>query len=138
MIENPDLLFVYGTLCPPFTNSFAQFLRQRSQYVGEGTFPGLLFDLGSYPGATYQPDGVTTVCGTIYDISQHKQSVLACLDDYEGVSETIDLPNEYIRTVIPVRHCDDIIDCWVYLYNLPADGLPVIASGDYVRYSRNE
>lgn len=142
MPVNPDCLFVYGTLRPPFANPFARFLRQCSQHVGAATFPGVLLDLGSpgvlsYPGAIYQPNATTDVAGTVYDISSYKEFVLAYLDEYEGVGE-FDQPNEYIRTVIPVRCNGVVVDCWVYLYNHSADGKPIIASGDYVHYSRNE
>ena len=143
MTNNPDYLLVYGTLRPLFDNPFAQFLRQHSQYVGDAVFPGLLLDLArpgtpGYPGAIYQPDSVTNVVGTVYDIGPHKQLILAYLDDYEGVGEAFDQPNEYIRVVIPVRCRDTVIDCWVYLYNELTDGWLIILSGDYVRYSRNE
>ena len=143
MTKDSNYLIVYGTLRPPFINPFAQFLRQHGRYVGEATFPGLLFsvewfDTSTYPGAIYQPDGDTRVDGIIYDIGIHKRAVFAYLDDYEGVGEAFDRPNEYVRVVIPVRYRDAIIACWVYLYNRPIDGKPLIASGDYVRYSRNE
>lgn len=140
MTENPDYLFVYGTLRSPFANPFAQFLRQYGYYIGEATFPGLLLhlwesDLSNYPGAVYQPEGARSVMGTVYDISQHKQIILAYLDNYEGVGDAFDQPNEYVRAVIPAHYHDTLIDCWVYLYNRPTDGKPIIASGDYVRYS---
>lgn len=143
MTKNPNHLFVYGTLRPPFVNPFAQFLRQHGRYVGEATFPGLLFALEwshppAYPGAIYQPDGLTHVDGTVYDIGPHKEAVFTYLDDYEGVGDAFDQPTEYVRTVIPVRCCDATIDCWVYLYNRSIDGKSIIASGDFVRYSRNE
>ena len=143
MTENPDCLIVYGTLRPPFANPFAQFLRQHSQYIGEAAFPGLLLDLGwsdtsGYPGAVYQPNAPTNVVGVVYDIGHHKEFILAYLDDYEGIGDAFDQPNEYVRAVIPVRCNGATIDCWIYLYNLPIVGKSVIASGDYVRYSRNE
>ena len=65
MTQNPDYLFVYGTLRPPFVNAFAHFLRQNSQFIGEATFPGLLFDLGDYPGAICKTDVTTQVQGTL-------------------------------------------------------------------------
>lgn len=143
MTENPDYILVYGTLRPDFNNPFAELLRQHGHYVGEATFPGLLFDLGeantvAYPGAIYQPDSTTNVVGTVYDISRHKQLILTHLDDYEGIGDAFDQPNEYVRAIIPVRCNGTLVDCWIYLYNWPIDGKQVIASGDYVRYSRNE
>ncbi len=143
MRTSPDYLLVYGTLRPPFANPFAQFLRQHGQLMSEATFSGVLFDIESpgaltYPGAIYQPNASTSVVGTVYDIGRHKESILNYLDEYEGIGEAFDQPNEYVRTVIPV-HCNGtVIHCWVYLYNHSIDGRPIIASGDYAGYSRNE
>ncbi|GAB3501535.1 gamma-glutamylcyclotransferase [Spirosoma knui] len=138
MSITPEYLLVYGTLRPAFVNPFADYLRQNSQYVGEGIFRGSLYNLGDYPGAVYQPDSPTVVYGSIYDIRQHYQSILARLDEYEGVGNAFEQPNEYIRTVIPVqsRDRDQVLNCWVYLYNLPADHCPRITSGDYVLYTQ--
>lgn len=138
MAADSNYLIVYGTLRPPFTNPATQFLRQRSRYLGNAAFPGLLFDLGSYPGAIYQPDGITRVTGAVYDIGSDKQAILAYLDDYEGVGELFDWPNEYVRLLIPVYCRQAVINCWVYLYNLSTAEKPLITSGDYVRYSLNE
>lgn len=143
MSTHSDFLLVYGTLRPPFANPFAQFLRQHGRLIGEATFPGVLLDIEStdaltYPGALYQPDATTTVVGTVYDISRHKETILNYLDEYEGVGKAFDQPNEYVRTVIPARCNGVVIDCWVYLYNHSTDGKQRITSGDYVHYSRNE
>jgi gamma-glutamylcyclotransferase (GGCT)/AIG2-like uncharacterized protein YtfP len=138
MNQNPDYLLVYGTLRSSFTNEAAQFLHQHSRYLGEGTFPGLLFDIGAYPGAIYQPDSITRVEGTVYDIGENKTAILACLDDYEGIGSDYALPYEYTRTVIQAHFNNGRLDCWVYLYNLSTKEKQVILSGDYVTYSLNE
>ncbi|QJW92080.1 gamma-glutamylcyclotransferase [Spirosoma taeanense] len=134
MADDSDFLIVYGTLRPGFTNSPAQYLRQHSQYVGEGTFPGLLVDLGTYPGALYQPDSQTRVWGTVYQLGNDKYQLLDRLDEYEGVGESFQQPTEYVRTLIPVRCGTETLTCWVYLYNLSTDGNLCIQSGDYVTY----
>jgi gamma-glutamylcyclotransferase (GGCT)/AIG2-like uncharacterized protein YtfP len=134
MATDSDLLFVYGTLRPPFTNPYAQHLRQHSQYVGEGEFSGQLLDLGNYPGAVYQPESSIKVYGSIYNISSQKEYLLAYLDDYEGISEAIEKPHEYVRTVIEVSSGDSIVACWIYLYNLSVTGQLLIPSGDYVAF----
>lgn len=136
MIKDSTYLIVYGTLRPFFTNSHAQFLREHSHYVGEATFPGILFDLGDYPGATYQPGGVTHVSGTVYDISDHQLIILAYLDNYEGIGAEFDQPTEYVRRLIPVYCLDKVFNCWIYLYNYSIAGKLVITFGDYSLYSR--
>jgi gamma-glutamylcyclotransferase (GGCT)/AIG2-like uncharacterized protein YtfP len=138
MTQNPDYLFVYGTLQPSFVNPFAHFLRQNSQFAGVATIPGLLFDLGSYPGAIYLPNAATLVQGTLYNISARKSAVLNYLDEYEGIGYDYALPHEYIRTVIPARLPSSQIDCWAYLFNLTTDDKQLIPSGDYAAYSRKE
>lgn len=138
MTQNPDYLFVYGTLRPAFMNTYAQFLSQHSLLVGETAFPGQLLDLGSYPGATYQLNSPTTVWGTVYNIGAKKSAILDQLDAYEGIGDDYDQPHEYVRRVIPVRIHNTWINCWVYLFNLSTDGKKVIRSGDYVAHSKNE
>ena len=131
MTRNPDFLIVYGTLRPPFDNTFSQYLRQRGRCVGEGTFPGQVFDMGSYPGAVYQEHSESRVCGTVFDISNQKQTILTYLDYYEGVGDQFDQPTEYIRSVVPVHFNNQVADCWIYIYNLPTEDKPLIESGDY-------
>ena len=134
MAIDSDLLFVYGTLRPPFTNPYAQHLRQHSRYVGDGKFPGQLFNLGNYPGAIYLPESMATVYGSVYNISANKQSLLANLDHYEGIGEAFEKPYEYIRTIIEVSSDNSTVACWIYLYNLSTAGKQSITSGDYVAF----
>ena len=137
MIRNPDFLIVYGTLRPPFDNTFSQYLRQRGRCVGEGSFAGQVFDMGSYPGAIYQETSESRVCGTVFDISNQKNAILTYLDYYEGVGDQFDQPTEYIRSVVPVHFNDQVADCWIYIYNLPTDDKPLIESGDYAVHIAN-
>ena len=134
MSANPDYLIVYGTLRPAFDNDFAKYLRQRATCVGNGTFAGLLIDLGSYPGAVYKASSPTSVCGTVYHMSTNKETILTYLDFYEGVGVEFEQPTEYIRTVVPVLADGTMIDCWVYVYNQQTDQKPLILSGDYVQH----
>lgn len=134
MTNDPVYLFVYGTLRPGYTNPYARYLHQHSRPVGEGTLPGRLFDLGQYPGATYEPDGSRLVHGTVFDLGKNR-AILSRLDAYEGISKPPAATDEYIRVVIPVQCNGQTLPCWVYLYNRPTDGKRVILSGDY---SRNE
>jgi gamma-glutamylcyclotransferase (GGCT)/AIG2-like uncharacterized protein YtfP len=137
MTNNPDFLIVYGTLRPPFDNTFAQYLRQRGRCVGEGTFGGQVFDMGSYPGAIQLETSSTRVHGTVFNISSQKSAILTYLDYYEGVGEDFDQPTEFIRAIVPVLFNDAITDCWVYLYNLPTHDKPLIESGDYAKHIGN-
>ncbi len=137
MTQNPDFLIVYGTLRPPFDNTFSQYLRQRGRYVNEGSFTGQAFDMGSYPGAIYQEASNSRVYGSVFDISNQKAAILTYLDYYEGVGDQFEQPTEYIRSVVPVQFNDVTADCWIYLYNLPTDDKPLIESGDYAQHIGN-
>ncbi|GAB3707145.1 gamma-glutamylcyclotransferase [Spirosoma flavus] len=133
MMQDADYLFVYGTLRASFQNPFAQYLHQHSQYVGEGNFSGQLFDIGTYPGAIYQPDSGSFVRGDIYEIRQHKAELLLRLDEYEGIGATFEQPHEYIRVIVPINCAGETLRCWIYLYNFPSNELRVIESGDYLK-----
>lgn len=135
MIKDSCYLTVYGTLRPFFTNPHAQFLREHGRYVGEAHFPGLLLDLGDYPGALYQPDSLACVSGTLYNMGNYQQVILTYLDNYEGIGPEFDQPTEYMRKLIPIQCLNEVINCWIYLYNHPTINKPVIASGDYVQHS---
>lgn len=132
-----DHLFVYGTLRPPFSNPFARYLHRWSRYVGEGHFPGLLYDLGSYPGAVYSENQDNQVYGAIYDISAHRTGVLAFLDEYEGIGSIPALADEYVRVIVPTTCAGRLLNAWVYLYNLDLTGKHIIESGDYVRHQQS-
>ncbi len=136
MSPNPDFLIVYGTLRPPFDNQFALYLRNRGHCVGEGTFTGEVFDIGSYPGAIYGESSTNRVCGTVFDISIQKDTTLTYLDYYEGVGDDFDQPTEFIRAIVPVQFNGQTTECWVYLYNLSNDDKPVIESGDYALHKQ--
>ncbi len=133
----PTHLFVYGTLRAAFFNVPAIHLRQHSRYIGEGVINGQLYDIGSYPGALYHPNGPTLVYGSVYALFPDSlASLLRLLDEYEGVQDTPseNETDEYIRRTISVTCAGQLINCWIYLYNWPVDSLRPIDSGDYVQY----
>jgi gamma-glutamylcyclotransferase (GGCT)/AIG2-like uncharacterized protein YtfP len=134
MSITPEHLAVYGTLRPSCHNPYALFLRQHSHYIGEGVFPGLLINLGNYPGAIYQSDAQTVVHSSVYNIHQHRQQILSYLDEYEGIGEGFSQPTEYIRARIPVHVGTESFLCWVYLYNWSINEQALIPSGNYSAY----
>lgn len=137
MTINPDFLIVYGTLRPPLDNPFALYLRQRGRYVGDGQFLGQLFKIDSYPGAIYSAASPTLVHGTVFEIGQQKETILAYLDYYEGVGDAFENPTEFVRVTIPITVAGQVINCWIYLYNLPTANKPLIESGDYLLHLNN-
>ncbi len=122
-----DLLFVYGTLMQGITSPIANRFHRQSRFLGEGRLPGRLFDLGSYPGAAYEPDSPKRVFGHVFQLLQPTQT-LAWLDAYEGLSNPA---CEYLRREVPVHTTEGVLHCQAYLLRIPLEGLREIPSGDY-------
>jgi len=127
-----NYLFAYGTLLNG-ENEFAIYLKKNCSFYANGRFKGRLYDMGEYPGAINDEHSSTYVHGSIF-IIRNVKSVLKQLDYYEGFSTDEEQPNLFIRKPVEIESDTGIVRCWCYLYNLPVDGLPLIASGDYVKY----
>jgi gamma-glutamylcyclotransferase (GGCT)/AIG2-like uncharacterized protein YtfP len=123
-------LFVYGTLLDA-DNEFAIFLRKHCQFVKKGKFKGILYDIGEYPGAIADPHADSYTHGNIY-LMDKASLVLEKLDDYEGYGPEQEQPNLFIRKLIEIETNARSIDCWIYLYNRPVDGLKVIEEGNWI------
>lgn len=128
-----DLLFVYGTLMNNIQSTIADYLHQNSAFIGEGSFPGKLYDLGSYPGAIYDKQADSQVYGHVFKLND-SDLMLKRLDLYEGIHMTQPDNNEYRRELVPVQVNDDVMNCWVYLYNFPTTHLKAIETGNYISY----
>lgn len=126
-------LFVYGTLMNNVESKITRFLKANSVFVGEGYASGRLYDLGHYPGLVFDSSANTKVRGHIFQL-ENVEEVLAVLDEYEAVGERYEQYNQYIRRQIPIPYQQQILSCWVYLYNQSTKNLKLIKSGDYLNY----
>src|SRR5262245_2936314 len=79
----PDHLFVYGTLRPALAVGRLAALMEALHWVGSGTVPGRLHDLGRYPAAVLDEAASTRVVGDVVELPRDS-TVLATLDRYEG------------------------------------------------------
>lgn len=131
-----DFLFIYGTLLQP-DNPFANYLSQNCTCISAGKLKGLLYDIGEYPGAVIGNNTDNYIHGSIYQLHHPKEN-LRVIDDYEGYGLEQDLPNLYIRSVASIETDSGTVDAWIYLYNLPTNGLPQIPSGNYAEYIRQK
>jgi gamma-glutamylcyclotransferase (GGCT)/AIG2-like uncharacterized protein YtfP len=131
-----NLLFVYGTLLQP-GNSFADYIRQNCTYLSAGKLRGLLYDIGEYPGAIITGNTNSYIYGSIFKL-HHPEENLRVIDNYEGYGPEQDQPNLYTRSIVLIETDNDILDAWIYLYNLPVDGLPQITLGNYAEYIRQK
>lgn len=135
--EEPDHLFVYGTLLQTIENPYARLVRRQSTFWGRGSFSGHLYDLGRYPGAVYGAGAASRVHGDILTLL-HPEQVLPALDTYEGYDPRSPQSSLYRREVVEVRSGEELVWCWVYLYNRPTEGFPQIVAGDYREYLRRK
>ncbi len=129
-----DRVFFYGTLMTGFDRRRRAGIDSMLERVGRGWITAALFDLGIYPAAVPDPDGV--VWGEVYralDIDR----VLAGLDEIEGHRAAMPEVSLYNRFEVPVTYEDGTTeDVWVYFYNAPLGRAERIASGDYLEHLR--
>ena len=125
-------VFVYGTLRQGEERDITR-LRPAPRWVGQASVPGLMVELGSYPGLVLGAPG--QVKGEVYEISAALEQQL------DVIEEVWPTPNgEYIKREIAVRLEREAapsseIDCLVYaLAPGRASGKAVIAGGDWVAY----
>ncbi len=128
-----EYLFVYGTLLKDFDSYMSKFLDRNSEFIGRGYFNGKLFEISWYPGAVLSEDVSEKVYGHVFRILD-KSKTFKILDDYEGIGDSIEHPNEYKRVLIEAYlDSKETINSWVYIYNLPTTSLKLIASGNYLK-----
>lgn len=128
-----EYLFVYGTLRRAAGHPMARLLAVHGEFAGAARYAGRLFDLGPYPAAVPAADAGRGVVGDLYRLSAPR-NLLRLLDRYEGCTDSRDPANAYRRERVPVTGPDGTPrEAWIYLYNRPTHGLPLIASGDYLR-----
>ncbi len=139
-LSSQHLLFVYGTLRREFNHRLYQrVLNRYAHYLGEATFRGKLYDLGSYPGAVDSPHPEDKVVGEVYAVEpEYLSTVLDILDEYEGCHPAEPEASLYVREQRPVHLGDQQIEAWIYLYNRSVEGREEIPGGDYVAHVRRQ
>jgi gamma-glutamylcyclotransferase (GGCT)/AIG2-like uncharacterized protein YtfP len=127
-----DRVFFYGTLMTGFDRRRRAGIDSMLQYVGRGRIQAALFDLGIYPAAVPDPDGV--VWGEVYRAID-LDKVLAGLDDIEGYCADQPESSLYLRVEVPVVYEDGASEpVWTYFYNAPLGRAERIKSGDYLEH----
>jgi gamma-glutamylcyclotransferase (GGCT)/AIG2-like uncharacterized protein YtfP len=116
-----ELVAVYGTLKRGQVN-YPVYLSEAC-YMGDDLLPVIsLYDLGDYPGARLEASE-----GIEVEIYAVDPVLLQRLDVLEEVDHSDPSLGLYIRTRIDTRFGQ----CWIYLYNGPVVGLPVIRRGGW-------
>ena len=113
-----------------FNNPMALYLRKNARLTAKGHFNGLLFDMGSYPGAVYKPDSIHKVFGEVYQVSDD-DVIFKKLDIYEGINDP-DF-NLYERNIIPVIINHKVYNNFVYVLKKTPE-VSLINGGDYNLY----
>lgn len=124
-------VFVYGTLRSGFTNPGRDVLTHHGDLVGQGSVPGTLYDLGSFPAMVEPRRDDDCVIGEVYELSRSPATALERLDRYEGARGSNPLPYERRRLEVDL-HDGPILEAWAYVWTEdPADAARV-EGGDYV------
>jgi gamma-glutamylcyclotransferase (GGCT)/AIG2-like uncharacterized protein YtfP len=125
-----EKLFVYGTLRKGFP--LHRHLAGKSVCIGTGTIRGLLYDLGSYPGAVASNDG--EVHGELYEL-QGGSEQLKQLDQIEGFDPEHPEDSLFLRAVTEVQLPDGAsTTTWVYLLPAKPASAQLIPGGDYLQH----
>ncbi len=127
-----DLLFVYGTLMRGFDHPMARLLSANADFVGEARCRARLYLIKHYPGLVLSGDPADAVSGELYRL-RAPEPMLREFDMYEACGEGFAPPTEYVRQMLSVTLTDgSASDAWTYVYNWKVDGLPRIASGQFL------
>jgi gamma-glutamylcyclotransferase (GGCT)/AIG2-like uncharacterized protein YtfP len=127
-----ELVFFYGTLMGGFDRRRRAGIDGQLTFVGRGSIPAALFDLGIYPAAVPSPEG--RVWGEVYSMTD-APGVLKALDEIEGFRAGDPDRSLYIRGQAEVTLTDgSTAPAWAYFYNAPLGQAPRIPSGDYLEH----
>lgn len=117
-------LFVYGTLRPCLAGAEQRRLIAGFTIVGPATVPGMLYDLGPYPGLIA---GEGVVHGDLLVVSDERQ--LGLVDAYE---ECVGGDPLYRREpTVATRTDGTAVPAWTYYYSRPIGLARALVSGDY-------
>ncbi|HEU4390641.1 MAG TPA: FAD-dependent oxidoreductase [Blastocatellia bacterium] len=130
-----EYLFAYGTLISGEAPAEVAQLISQQRVAGRGSVTGVLFDLGTYPGARFDAAASTDVQGIVFELES--RSTLASLDSYEGFDPKQPDRGLYVRVRRTVTMTGgDEIACWAYEYNGDTGSAPPIPGGDYLEWRR--
>ena len=122
--EDARYVFVYGTLRRGGRNDIRRYLPM-PRFIGDATIPGLLFDLGGYPGVVL--GGAGRVVGEVHAIDPAVEAQLDLLEEVEP-----DDSGEYAKREVHVVVGTTALACLVYeIHPDRVRGKPIIPTGDW-------
>jgi gamma-glutamylcyclotransferase (GGCT)/AIG2-like uncharacterized protein YtfP len=130
MPPESEMLFVYGTLRRGFP--LHRHLHEAAvEFIGEGSIPGRLYDLGEYPGAVAAASPGEEVHGELYRLSDPAQQ-LAALDQVEEYDAARPENSLFLRERVDVRaSIGSVVKAWTYLLRDKPSNARWIEGGDY-------
>lgn len=131
LIKSPNMLFVYGLLREASNHEMSRYLCKHADYLGTGYIQGTLYLIDGYPGAVIDKSSSNKIIGDIFGFED--STLWKYMDNFEEV----DSSDEYQRIKVEVSLDSNIIKCHIYAYNRPANDLPIIGSGDFIKYLNN-
>lgn len=124
-----DSFAVYGLLRKG-ASGFAQFgLEQAFRPLGPCRIPGIIHDLGGYPGLVA---GEGEVVGELFEVVD--ATVIAQLDAFEEYDPAAEHASRYLRWRL--RLLAPEADAWVYVWNRPVTGFPRVGNGDWLDWAQ--
>jgi gamma-glutamylcyclotransferase (GGCT)/AIG2-like uncharacterized protein YtfP len=126
-----DYLFVYGTLQAGFAPPEIAHVVEALKPVAKATVPGILYDLGEYPGAILDPSSKQTVSGMVLQLPDDAR-VLALIDKYEGFNPNSPEASQFVRVLENVAlESGRQLECWTYVYNRDPESAPILQDGRF-------
>ena len=125
-----EYLFSYGTLQPELAPAEIASLVAQLRPIGRASIPGVLHDLGDYPGAVLGEKNLE-VWGQVLELPEDP-GILRQLDEYEAFDPAQIERSQFVRT-----ECDAtlgngrVMKVWVYIYNRDPGSAPRIANGRF-------
>jgi len=107
-------------------------LMEHAEFLGDATFQGRLYLVGTFPGAVKSSFPDDLVQGEVYRLVKPGE-LLPRLDAYEDFDPRSPETSLYRREKATLRlESGEFADAWIYLYNRPTENLPRIVSGDFL------
>jgi len=127
-VKAGDAFAVYGLLRRG-ASGFAQFgLETAFTALGPCRIPGVIHDLGGYPGLVTGPGEVIGELFTVTDAA-----VIPRLDAFEDYDPDTPETSRYLR--LKVRLLSPDTDAWVYIWNRTVADCPRVDSGDWLEWA---
>jgi gamma-glutamylcyclotransferase (GGCT)/AIG2-like uncharacterized protein YtfP len=135
--QNVEYVAVYGSLMSELAPKDAPRFTDFFDLSGSCMIEGRLYDLGSYPGLVADEG---TVRGELYRLKfplSDPRSVEAfhALDKFERFDAHKSRESLYVRHVVRLKEPAGL-DAWVYFYNRPTQGYPLVPGGDWREHYR--